>query len=240
MMEDFKIDVVANVSRLLWMSKQNVLGGNWGMHTLIPVLDQKIRVTGAGDHISGLGDIIFDPFILAWHSANVHVVTGVDIYFPTGRYKEGRLANLGSNAYVFEPLVGVTYLTPVKGLTTSAMLRYDFPLANEDYAGPFGVGELQYGQEMHLDYSVDYMVTDQWKAGIGGYFHKQITADRIDDHFIRNAKEQVFAIGPGVEYNNGPLWVQLRPQFEMFAKNKAEGTSVWLRATYCWPNEAPK
>jgi len=236
-MADFKLTVLANVSRFLYVSKTQVFGGNWAAHMLVPIMDLKMH-TGAGTvHAKGLGDIIVDPFILTWHSPNLHVVTGLDIYLPTSNYSEGRIANLGSNAFVWEPVLSFTWVTPVKGLAASTQFRYDFPEGNNDFTHPFlpASGELHYGQEFHMDYSVDYGVTDQWRVGLGGYFHKHITSDELDGVELEGGKDQVFAIGPGVEYHNGPWFVQLRPQIEMWAKNKPEGISTWLRVTYSWP-----
>lgn len=236
-MKSFKIDVVANVSRLLWMSKYNVLGGNWGAHILVPVVDQKIHTGAGSDHAFGLGDIIIDPFILAWHWPNFHIVTGIDIFTPTGKYDKGSLANLGANTWVYEPIFSFTYMTPIKGVTASAKMMYDFSQPNNDWAHPLLPieGDLKYGQEFHMDYWVDYTINPEWKAGVGGYFHKQVTDDRIDGEDVDNAREQVFAIGPGVEYTKMPFMIQFRPEFEMWARNKAEGVSTWLRVTYIFP-----
>lgn len=233
-MSSFKVNVLANVSRFLWMSDKTFLGGNWGMHMFVPLLDQRVRTGAGGDRASGLGDIIIDPFILAWHKPNLHMVAGIDIYTPTGKYDQGELANLGSGTWVYQPVFAITYITPIKGVTASAKFMYDFSQPNNDWAHPLLPieGDMKYGQELHMDYWVDYTIDEAWKAGVGGYFHKQITDDRLDGNDINNMREQVFAIGPGIEYTRMPFIVQFRPEFEMWAKNKSEGVSTWLRVTY--------
>lgn len=230
----FTTDVFANVSRFIYVSNQKVLGADWGGHIFIIYQDNNTK-TGAGNaHVSGLGDTIIDPFILSWHFPNVHVVTAVDIFVPTGRYEAGRVANLSSNTFVYEPIVAVTYTTPVKGVTTSAKFMYDFPGENKDFVNPFNGarGNLQYGQEFHFDYSLDYMFNPTWKAGIGGYYYKQTTNDEFDGADVHGQMGRVWAVGPGVEYSKGRFIVSYRTQFEVDAKNRPEGIANWLRVVY--------
>jgi len=93
-------------------------------------------------------------------------------------------------------------MTPVKGLTTSAKFMYDIPEANKDFTHPFlpVSGELKYGQEFHFDYSVDYMLNEEWKAGIGGYFYKQITDDKLNGVELDNMKARS---SPSAPASNG-------------------------------------
>ncbi len=39
----------------------------------------------------------------------------------------------------------------------------------------------------------------------------------------------MFAVGPGIWYNNRNLFFSLRSQWEMGAKNKTEGQNVWFK-----------
>jgi len=231
----FTIDVFANVSRVLWISDYQILGANWGSHIFIVYQDVNVKTSFGNAHVSGLADTIIDPFILAWHSPNLHVVTGVDIYVPTGDYDAGREANLGANAFVYEPVLAVTYMFPqVKGLAASAKFMYDIPETNHDFTHPvLGVsGDLKYGQEFHFDYSLDYMVTEELKAGIGGYFYKQTTNDELNGSDIHGNMGRVWAIGPGVEYSKGRFIVSWRTQFEIEAENRPQGIANWLKLVY--------
>ncbi len=236
-MADFKMDVLAQVSRFLYMSDKEILGANWGAHIFLIFQQVHIRSAGGNSRASGLGDTIIDPFILAWHWENLHITTGIDIYLPTGNYREGRLANLSANAFVYEPVLAVTYMTPVEGLTASAKFMYDFPQKNKDFTNPFTgeSGTLAYGEEFHFDYSLDYMINENLKAGLSGYYYQQITKDRFNGVSIPE-KGRVWALGPGFEYAperlEGRMVVSLRSQFEMDAKNRPEGWSNWLRAVW--------
>lgn len=237
----FKTDVVANVHRFIYISDKRFCNANWGAHIFVPVQDVNVDTAGGNSHVTGLGDIIVDPFILAWHWPSLHIIAGLDIYLPTGSYDSGRIANTSANTYVLEPVLAFTYMTPMKGLTTSFKFMYDFPGENEDFVHPFVpgmAGDLQYGEEFHFDYSFDYMVNESWKVGVGGYYYRQTTDDELEGVKIRNNKGEVFAIGPGLEYGKKNWLVSFRTQFEMEAENRPEGVSNWLRLVYIFPQKS--
>lgn len=227
----FRLNVLANVSRFLYVSKYQILGANWGVQAFVPVMDQRITSVAGVSHARGIGDVIVDPFILSWHKPNFHAVVGIDIYLPTGDYKTGRLANLGTNTFVYEPVAAFTYVTPVKGVTASIKMMYDFPQKNGKWAHPFLplAGALLPGQEFHFDYSIDYTINETWRAGLGGYWYKQTTEDELNGAKIPNAQGRVWSVGPGIEYSKGKVIASLRTQFEVNAKNRPEGVSNWLR-----------
>lgn len=140
---NFDLKVMADVLRLIHVTNHKVLGANWAVHTLIPLVHQDVKLGSNKDNRSGLGDIIVDPIILGWHSKNFHVTAGIDIYIPTGSYNKEHLANIGRNYWTFEPVLGVTYLGD-NGFELSTKFMYDINLENE---------ETQYksGQEFHAD-----------------------------------------------------------------------------------------
>jgi hypothetical protein len=234
----FKTEVFAQVSRVIYISEKKVLGANWGTHLFVSYLDNNTKAAAGSEHRSGIGDIIVDPCVLSWHWPNIHVTAGLDIYLPTADYEAGNLVNLGSNSFVYEPVVAVTYMTPVKGLTVSTKLMYDIAAKNNDYTHPFtGVsGDLKYGEEFHADYSIDYMINENLKAGIGGYYYQQINDDRLNGVAIPDMKGRVWSIGPGVEYVpaafKGRLILSYRAQFEKNTRNRPEGVANWVKAVW--------
>lgn len=232
----FKVDVFANVSRFIHISQEKVLGANWGAHIFLVYKDVNVSMAAGNSHVSGLGDIIVDPVILCWHWPNFHITAGIDVYLPTGDYKQGRLANLGSNVFVYEPVVAFSYMTPMKGLTVSAKFMYDIAQKTGSGVHPLtgAFGAMEYGNEFHVDYSLDYAVNNNLKAGIGGYYYKQTTNDKFNGVEITGNMGRVWAVGPGVEYttNDHKTTVSFRSQFEIDARNRPEGIANWLRAVF--------
>ncbi len=219
---DLDLNVFGEVARLVYTSKAQLLGANWGAHIFVPVL----RISMLDDTRSGLGDIIINPFILSWHRPCFHAVAALDIYLPTGAYDKNEMINIGKNLVTFEPVFAFTYIPP-NGWSWSMKFMYDINGENDDF-------KLKPGQEFHFDYAVGYSAHPKVKLGVAGYFYQQVTDDEVDGVEQKDNRSRVFAIGPGVKFNfpENRLSFVFRPQFEMAARNRPQGTSVWIKLVY--------
>jgi len=223
---DFDLDVIANVFRFVYVTKAQVLGGSYAAHVFVPVVDLDVSVPGMSDSKTGLGDIIVDPFILGWHSKNLHCVSGIDVYIPSGNYEAMDLANVSRGYWTIEPVVAVTYLGD-GGLDVSAKMMYDFNLENSDT-------DYTSGQEFHVDYSVAQKI-GAFAAGVGGYYYKQTTDDKSDNvAVVENGKGQTLAVGPQVKYDYKNMSFMLKYQFEMETENRPEGDKAWFTFLYAF------
>ncbi len=224
---DFRVNATANVFRFIHVTKHQILGGYWGMHVFVPLVHLDVKMMGAKDNKTGLGDIIIDPFILSWHSKNWHFATGVDIYLPTGAHDRNDLANIGRNYWTFEPILAATY-TADCGFDASVKLMYDFNTKNTDTS-------YLSGQEFHLDYTLGYK-TGGWSLGVGGYYYKQITNDEVNGEKVGTDgfKGQAFALGPQVKYDYKNMSFAFKYQHEVAVKNRPEGDKFWLKFVYAF------
>ncbi|HOJ31109.1 MAG TPA: transporter [bacterium] len=219
---DFKLTVFGNVSRLIYVSDKKILGGNWGMHILVPLMNVDVKTPAGKDSKFGLGDIFIDPCIISWHSKNVHTSAGIDIIVPTGAYDKNDIANIGRNYWTIEPVFAFTYLSD-NGWDISGKLMYDINFENDatDYRS---------GQEFHCDYTVAKRINNRWTLGVGGYYYAQITDDKQNGVKVGDGnKGKVFAIGPQVKYDAGKMSFILKYQKEMSVENKPEGNKIWLK-----------
>ncbi len=224
----FDLDVAVNVFRLVHVTKHEILGANWAVHAFLPLAHMDVDATMGKDDRSGMGDIIVDPFILGWHSKNLHVTTGLDIYIPLGGYDEDRLANIGRNYWTFEPVAAVTYLGD-NGVELSGKFMYDFNLENSDT-------KYRSGQEFHLDYTAGYHVDKSLAVGVGGYYYYQTTDDELDGDKVGSDgfKGRVMAAGPQASYNYKNMAFTLKWQNEFEAKNRPEGNNFWGKFMYAF------
>jgi len=227
LMPDFDLKVTANVFRFLYVTKQQILGGFWGMHVFIPVLNVDVRNPYGSQSKTGLGDIIVDPFILSWHWKNFHLVTGLDIYIPTGKYDKNNLANLGRNYWTFEPIVGATFISD-GGFEVSGKFMYDINTKNDDT-------EYKSGQEFHFDYTIAQKFGN-WSIGLGGYYYKQMTNDKLNGNKVGpdGFKGQVFAFGPQIKYDYKNMSFILKYQTETSVENRPEGDKFWFKFVYAF------
>jgi hypothetical protein len=224
----FDLDVAVNVFRLVHVTKCEILGASWGMHAFLPLAHVDVDATMGEDDRSGMGDIIVDPFILGWHSKNLHITTGLDIYLPLGSYDEDRLANIGRNYWTFEPVAGVTYLSDT-GVELSGKFMYDINLENTDT-------NYKSGQEFHFDYTAGYHVDKNLAVGLGGYYYYQTTDDEKNGDKVGTDgfKGRVMAIGPQAAYNYKNMAFTLKWQKEFEAKNRPQGNNFWGKFMYAF------
>jgi hypothetical protein len=227
----FDLNAAANVFRFLYVTKQQIFGGYWGVHMFVPLVNLEVTLPPLGEQgRAGLGDIIVDPFILSWHFKNLHLATGVDIYIPTGRYDEEDFANIGRNYWTFEPIFAVTFLSD-SGFEVSSKFMYDFNTKNTD---SFLGGDYLSGQEFHFDYTIGQKFGD-WRVGLGGYYYKQLTNDELNgEKFLDGFKGQVVAIGPQVQYQYKNMFFTAKYHFETAVENKPEGDKFWLKFIYAF------
>jgi hypothetical protein len=224
---DFKLNAFAEVVRVVHITKYQILGANWGVHAFVPVANVDVRLPYGSQSRFGLGDIIVDPFILSWHSKNLHVTTGVDVYIPTGAYNKDRLANIGRRYWTFEPVIAATIVTN-EGLEFSAKLMYDFNTKNT-------ATEYTSGNEFHADYTIGYKI-GAFNLGVGGYFYKQVTDDKVNGMKVGEDgfRGQVFAVGPQVKYDYKNMSFIAKYQRELAVENRPEGNNFWFKFVYAF------
>ncbi len=219
----FKLDVAANAFRVLHVSNVQLLGGNWVMHATVPVLKVDVSVPGLSQSKSGLGDLILDPFAIAWHTKNFHAVAALETFVPVGNYNKTDLVNLSRNYWTFEPMFAGTYFTD-HGFEISGKLHYDINTKNT-------ATNYRSGQELHLDYTFAQSFGNL-SVGLGGYYYKQVTDDKLAGVKVGTDgnRGQVFAWGPVARYQYNKLSFVAAIQSETQARNKPEGNKFWIKA----------
>lgn len=252
------LDVVGTIPRFIYISKFNILGGFWGMHLFTPLLNEDLKLaalTPGGiaeprDRRGGVGNFIFDPLIWSYHSKGglLHITTGLDMFLPTGPYRNDHLINVGKNFWTFEPVFAITAFLPQHpNLSGSIKLMYDFNTTNNDFiidpttaakiGNPALTGvrtHLTPGQEFHFDWGFDYAVLKNLRLGVGGYFYQQTTKDKTGHGTVEHDLGRVFAIGPGVWFNYQRWFLELHTAWEMAVKNRPQGMTGLFNITYCF------
>ncbi|MBS0512219.1 MAG: transporter [Proteobacteria bacterium] len=225
--------------RFVHTSDFQILGGNWGWHTIVPLVHQTLDLGGPSRSTAALGDITVSPFILSWHRKNWHWAVALDVNLPTGKYESGDpLRSVGANYWSVEPIFAATWMGD-GGWEVSAKFMYNIKGKNEDFRPAEGAPKMDYqsGDEFHMDYLVGKRF-GEWGVGLSGYYLKQLTNDEIDDRKIAanpglwsaGRKGEVFAIGPSVSYTTkGGMHFIGQWQHETAVTNRFGGDKVWLK-----------
>ncbi len=219
--DDFKVSTAATILRAIHVTDKQILGGNWAMHAFLVAADVDVNL-GAGGRQSraGMGDFIFDPLAIGWHSGNWHWIVGMDIYLPTGRYDKNELANIGRNYVTLEPLFAFTYRNAA-GYEFSMKTMFDHNYENRDT-------NYRSGNELHADFVVAKHFGN-WGVGLGGYAYKQVSGDSGEGAVFGDFKGRAIGLGPQLTYTaaNG-VNIQSHYQHEFDVQNRPEGDKFWL------------
>ena len=230
---DIDLRVTTIVPRFIWVTEQQVLGGNLGFHALLPLNDIRLNVkNGPHDHKRGIGDAHFGPVVGFHHSEKFHTAVGVDFVAPTGSYDKDDLINLGNNYYTVQAVYAMTYTDP-NGFNADVRLMHDYNFENRDT-------HYQSGRELHADYTLGWGLGNGWVVGVGGHAYQQISDDKCSASNCASAalvdandgnRGRSFSIGPAVQYSGNGWFISAKWQDESGVRNRAEGQTYWVKFT---------
>ena len=221
---DFKVRANVVAPRLVWVTGQQVLGGDLAAHVIAPLVDLKVSTPGGTQSKSGLGDLTVGLALGYHHSPNLHSVAALDAYLPTGDYDKNDIANIGRNYAAIEPVYALSYIDP-KGFNGDLKLGYLINQRNDDT-------KYRSGNEFHFDYAAGWGLGNGWVLGVGGYYKQQVTGDSGSGAAGDN-KYRGMAIGPNVKYDSGKGWfVTAKWQKEVEVENGAQGDALWIKAVF--------
>jgi len=229
----------------LYQTPLELLGGNYAVGVAIPFVwlraKGEVQVTDPGggtvtltmrDSASGIGDILFYPFMIGWTGLNGDLKSDFrfGIYAPTGDYDKGKLANVGKNYWTFEPAVYFSYISSKIGLELSAFTGMDFNTENQktDY---------QTGTQFHIDFTVaEHLPFLGGLIGIGanGFYYQQVTGDSSPfDEILGDFKGRTIGIGPVLSYIT-KIWgkdlvAEVKWLPELDVKYRLEGDYLWFK-----------
>jgi hypothetical protein len=178
------------------------------------------------DTITG-GSDLYALGTLKWHdgSSNDYFLAYTMFGAPTGAYRVGRLANLGTNHWSIDAGGGYTYYDPKKGYEFSIVggFTYNFENPDTDYKN---------GIDSHIDWAASKFLNEQTHVGVVGYFFQQLTGDSGAGAKLGAFKSRIAAVGPEFGYffpvGKEKAYVNLKGYWEFAAQNRAEGWNVWL------------
>jgi hypothetical protein len=236
---DFDAKIFVNAHRFLWISDDiKLFGANYGADVFIPIWYKDIdfnigSLYDYDDSQWNLGDIIIEPFVLAWHGPRYDASAAVALFLPTGDDEEP--ADPGENMYTtMFTLGGTYYFDEAKTWSASILGRYE--IHHSDYDDT----DIKPGDDFHFEWGVGKTLAQVWDVGVVGYCQWQVTEDSGSGS--SSDKDRGYAIGPEVSVFIPPmkLFVSLRSEFEFSTEGggvtplplgRPEGNRTWLILT---------
>jgi hypothetical protein len=224
---DFDVNVYALVNRLVYSSGIELLGANLVADICVPLVYTDISMKAGGmtlfdDNEFGLGDILIEPAILAWHGPRYDAALGVGVYLPTGNFDADEPASPGKGFWTGMLTAGATfYFDEAKTWSVSALSRYEIHSEQEDT-------DITYGNDFHFEWGLGKTLAKTWDVGLAGYCRWQLTDDSGPG--TTNDREEAYAIGPEVSVFV-PEWglgVSMRSLWEFENKVNSQGNVTTL------------
>lgn len=236
------LNLTADITQVIYLSKYRLLGGNLGVSALLPWLVEADLNDGLNNMVlkskTGNGDLFigpalqFDPVMRSdgqgpWFINRLEL----DFIVPVGQHNRNAAINPGSHFWSFNPYWAATvWVTP--RWSTSVRLHYLWNAKNTEPNIAFGpaVFSTQAGQAIFGDFATEYGLTEKFHIGINGYFFNQITDTRVNNIAMPGRQESVWAIGPGILYGlTKNQFLIFNIYSEQDAKNRPEGSNFILR-----------
>jgi len=248
-----RINATTLVNHFSYTSPVEVMGATLGFNFLLPVvsLDTKFGQPGAVLQGSGtsLGDITMGPSLqfkpIMGPRGPVFVQRlEFDVLLPTGKYDEHRDINQGAGFYSINPYWSATWF-PTSNWEVSWRLHYLYNFRNDKPASsaPLAfegtpVRDTQAGRAAWINFSTSYEVAPKVRAGVNGYYFKQVSDNEINHVSIDKSREQVFGIGPGMMFNidrdggkHDALWINTFTESKV--RNRTRNSWI-LQARYAY------
>jgi hypothetical protein len=217
-----------------------LLGGYYAVAVAIPYVwvEAKGEITGPlgntitkRDRASGIGDILFYPFMIGWTGLKGDLRSDVrlGIYAPTGDYDKGELANVGKNYWTFEPAISLSYMSSKIGLELTGFAGMDFNTKNAKT-------HYESGTQFHLDLTAaEHLPLFGGVIGVGAnfFYYQQISGDSGSGATLGDFKGRTLGIGPVISYIT-KIWgkdfaAEVKWLPELDVKNRLEGDYIWFK-----------
>lgn len=221
-----RLDSFSAATLIAHITHKKIFGAYYGFEMLLPTARVSMDVFEKNKE-TGLGDASISPLILQWVNGELFNLPfnhrlNFSFIVPTGSYDDSKQLNIGNNALSFNPHYAFTLnLSDYSELSMRA--HYLWNGKNNSPNKAKNLRDTQAGQAFHINIASSYQISGHLKVGLSGYYLKQLNQHEAGGDVINDSIEQVFAVGPALQYKSSLLTLHANSYFESFAKNRPEG-----------------
>ena len=227
---DFDLDILATVQRLIWITDKKIFGADYGMSAIVPIqyADIKIGAANISESTTGIGDLFLEPLILAWHEPQYDLALGYSMYIPTAQFDSKDPSSIGKDFWTHMLTFGGTYFFDTERTWNLSVLgRYEMHTQKDNT-------NITAGDDLHFEWGFGKTFQKTIDVGITGYCHWQVTDDEGSDvTWDRSTHDKVYSVGPEISMflPKQKLAVSLRSQWEFDAVDRPQGQVTVLTLT---------
>lgn len=161
--------VNALANRFVWVSEHKLLGADWGVEAIVPVLRKSLYLGAIGysDRASGLGDVFLSPLVLGWHGTRWDAVAAAGLWLDTARDGAPAAPGHGFRSTMLT-LGGTLHTDERRTANVSALMRYERNGRTDAGFKP--------GSQVTVEWGVGRMVGPM-QLGVVGYDQWQVGSD---------------------------------------------------------------
>ena len=187
------------------------------------------------DSANGLSDMGITPVALNWTFGDLQINPQFVVYAPTGDYTKGLLANVGKNHWMFDTVLGLSYLSHKTG--TEFTVFGGFAVSTENNATGYLNGDV-----FHLEATLQQYLPlgKQTLIGIGAnaFYYQQVTGDSGHGATLGDFEGTDIGVGPVVtlihttskySFSGQVKWLP-----DLQVNNRLRGNAVWASVGLQW------
>ena len=204
-----KGNVTALANRFVWMTGEKLLGADYGVEAIVPIVRTSLKVSAAGlyDRDTGVGDVYLGPLVLGWHGTQWDAVAAAGMWLDTGSTSDPASAGHGYKSTMLTG--GLTYyFDSEKTISGAGLLRFERHGKMDD--------GFRHGNQLTLEWGLG-KAFGPVQAGVVGYSQWQTSNDSGplsgNDKSSRHAlgAEVAYPLAPGLVVK-GALYKELRAE----------------------------
>lgn len=118
--------VTALANRFVWMTGHKLLGADYGVEAIVPLMRTSLTINAAGisDSRSGVGDIYVGPLVLGWHGAQWDAVAAAGVWMDSASTTFPASPGKGFKSTMLTG--GLTYyFDAAKTISGAALMRFE-------------------------------------------------------------------------------------------------------------------
>ena len=169
-----KIDVSGAIAVYQVVFPQKILGGNYTLAFMVPVLNNRFNsnLFDVSAETAGVSDILFEPLGIGWTKGKADYSVNYSFYAPSGDFNPNMALNPGLGFWEHQIQAGLTYNLDKKKLwNVAGMTTWEINMSKTGLdvkPGPIFTGEYGFGRRF-LKYTMN--------VGVVGYASQKLSPD---------------------------------------------------------------